>query len=182
MIDRNTSLEALGAIVCQALTDAGIDSFLSGGAVVSIYSRNRYESYDLDFVSFGDRRKIKNVMESLGFHQDRSRLFRHPGSIYMVEFPGTAVQVGEGPIKEFEQRVVDGNTLRLLTPTDCIKDRLAAYIHWKDHQSLEQAVLVALDQSFDSARVETFCHQEGSLNAFEEFSRRVTEERSRPKK
>jgi hypothetical protein len=31
----------------------------------------------------------------------------------------------------------------LLSPTDCVKDRLAAYYHWNDRQCLEQALLVA---------------------------------------
>ena len=31
--------------------------------------------------------------------------------------------------------------LKLLSPTDCVKDRLAAYYHWNDRQSLEQAIL-----------------------------------------
>jgi hypothetical protein len=35
MINRETTIEQLGAIVCQALKDDGIDAFLSGGAVVS---------------------------------------------------------------------------------------------------------------------------------------------------
>jgi len=32
--------------------------------------------------------------------------------------------------------------LCLLTPTDCVKDRLAAYFFWNDLQSLGQAVMV----------------------------------------
>ena len=65
-VDRKTSLLELGAMVCDALKRAGIDAFLSGGAVVSIYTENRYESYDLDFVTIADRRKIHEVMLRLG--------------------------------------------------------------------------------------------------------------------
>ena len=165
----------LGAIVCQALADAGIDCFLSGGAVVSIYSRNRYESYDLDFVSFGDRKKIKRIMEELGFFQDKSRLFRHPNSVYMVEFPGTAVQIGDEPIHEFAERRVNGKTLKLLTPTDCVKDRLAAYIHWGDRQGLEQAALVVSEHPCLLKAIEEFCSREGRAKAYVEFVSRLTE-------
>ena len=175
MIDRTTTIEKLGAIVCQALKDAGIDSFLSGGAVVSIYSNNEFESYDLDFVSFADRRKIKSVMAGLGFIQDRSRLFRHPDSPYMVEFPGTAMVIGEEPINEFAERVVDGKTLKLLTPTDCVKDRLAAYIHWGDRQGLEQAALVARQHPCKLSSIEAFCRNEGSPKAFQDFEAKLEE-------
>ncbi|MDI6740798.1 MAG: hypothetical protein QME74_10605 [Candidatus Edwardsbacteria bacterium] len=39
--------------------------------------------------------------------------------------------------------------LHLLSPTDCVKDRLAAYFHWNDRQSLEQAGLVADNRKID---------------------------------
>jgi hypothetical protein len=143
MIHGKLDIEQVGAIVCQALKDSGIDAFLAGGAVVSIYSENEFESFDLDFVSFGDRNKIDIIMRNLGFSKTKSRLYQHPESPYMVEFPGVALQIGDEPIKNFSERVVGGNTLRLLTPTDCMKDRLAAYIHWGDIQALEQAALVA---------------------------------------
>ncbi len=163
----------MGAIVCQALKDSGIDAFLSGGAVVSIYTRNKYESYDLDFVTFGDRKKIKKVMEALGFTQEKSRHFIHPKSKYYVEFPGSATTIGDEPISEFHERKVKTNVLKLLTPTDCIKDRLAAYIHWNDKQGLEQAVMVAQAQEFKSTKVKRFCELEGNSRAYEDFVERL---------
>lgn len=30
----------------------------------------------------------------------------------------------------------------MLTATDSVKDRLASFYHWNDHQSLEQAILI----------------------------------------
>lgn len=179
MITKATTIEQLGAIVCQSLKDADIDCFLSGGAVVSIYSNNKYESYDLDFVSFGDRKAIKTIMEGLGFRQDKSRLFRHPQTVYMVEFPGTAVQIGEEPIKEFAERKFKGKTLKLLTPTDCVKDRLAAYIHWNDRQGLEQAAIVASDHPCKMSAIERFCKNEGMPKAYQDFLSRLKELKAR---
>ena len=49
MITRETTLTDLAAIVSTALERHGIGATLSGGAAVSIYSDNRYESEDLDF-------------------------------------------------------------------------------------------------------------------------------------
>ena len=51
MITKNSTVEEIAALVSQKLTDGGIQAVLSGGAVVSIYSNNEYESKDLDFVS-----------------------------------------------------------------------------------------------------------------------------------
>jgi len=173
LINTKTTIEELGAIVCQALKDAGIEAFLSGGAVVSIYTKNKYESYDLDFITFGDRKKIKKIMEALGFVQDKSRHFIHPKSVYFVEFPGSATMIGGERISEFHERKVKTNTLKLLTPTDCIKDRLAAYIHWNDKQGLEQAVMVAQNQEFKQTKVKQFCKSEGNVGAYEDFLERL---------
>lgn len=56
--------------------------------------------------------------------------------------------------------------LRLLSPTDCVKDRLAAYFHWDDMQSLAQAALVAYANEIDLAEVESWATREGKREAF----------------
>lgn len=168
-IDENTSIEELAAMVCQKLKDRGIDAFLSGGAVVTIYTKNQFESFDLDFVSIGDRKRIKEVMVDLGFNQSRSRLYEHPKTKYLVEFPGASMAIGDEAITEFSERRIKGKTLKLLTPTDCIKDRLAAYIHWKDPQGLVQAVMVAADQPHKLEQIRSFCKSEGAANVYDEF-------------
>jgi hypothetical protein len=172
-ITKNSTIAEIGTIVCQSLKDAGVDCFLSGGAVVSIYTNNEYESHDLDFITFADRKKIKNILQNLGFSQDRSRMFVHDDTIYSVEFPGNAVMIGNKPITEFAEITLGGNSLKLLTPTDCVKDRLAGYIHWSDQQSLFQAVMVAKNQPIHLEKVKVFCIAEGKNDAFEEFLRLI---------
>lgn len=168
-ITRDTSIAELGAYICQTLKDQGMDAFLSGGSVVSIYTANKFESFDLDFVTLADRKQIKVVMEGLGYNQSRSRLFEHPETQYLVEFPGSSMTIGDERIDKFSELKVGKYTLKLLTPTDCIKDRLAAYIHWKDRQSLAQAALVAHDQKHDLKSIETFCKNEGAPKAYQDF-------------
>ena len=169
IISKKTSIGELGAIVCEALKRSGIDCFLSGGAVVSIYTNNKYESFDLDFVSLGDRAKIKVVMLNLGFNQDKSRLFIHPDTQYFVEFPGSAIQIGESLVTEFSELQLKTGKLRLLTPTDCVKDRLAAFYHWNDRQGLDQAVWVAQAQAVKLSEVERWSKVEGKSREYLEF-------------
>ena len=59
--------------------------------------------------------------------------------------------------------------LKLLTPTDCIKDRLAAYYHWDDPQSLEQAVWVAEKNTFDMVSIEKWSGKENMVDKFYHF-------------
>ena len=74
--------------------------YLSGGAAVSIYSDNEYESYDLDFVPTGLARRVDRTMEALGFAR-RQRHWVHPENPYWVEFPSGPVAIGEEVIHEF---------------------------------------------------------------------------------
>jgi len=44
----------------------------------------------------------------------------------------------------------EGNKiLKILSPTECTKDRLVSYYHWNDRQSLEQAILVCKKNEVD---------------------------------
>lgn len=49
---KEISLRDLAGYLSEELRKRGIDTILVGGACVSIYSKNRYQSYDLDFVSY----------------------------------------------------------------------------------------------------------------------------------
>ena len=57
--------------------------------------------------------------------------------------------------------VVLTGSLRLLSPTDCVKDRLAHYYHWKDRQCLDQAVMVATASGVDLEEIERWSRHEG---------------------
>ena len=158
----------IGALVCEALGRAGILVVLSGGAVVSIYSDNEYESFDLDFVQRGVARKVDAVMAELGFHK-QDRHWTHTESPFWIEFlPGPA-QVGDLVVGNFAKLQTSVGTLHLLTPTESVMDRLAAYYHWDDPQCLDQAVAIARRQSIDLERIETWSRNERSLEKFRHF-------------
>jgi hypothetical protein len=71
---------------------------------------------------------------------------------------------------------LDTGTLRLLSPTDCVKDRLAAYYHWNDRQCLQQAIWVAQERDVDWNEVERWSRQEREMGKFEEFRKMFGEE------
>ena len=150
------------AYISTHLQNCGIDVVLSGGSCVSIYSNESYVSGDLDFIRTGliAWKAIHSVMKELGFHEE-SRYFKHSESIYFVEFPGGPLSVGEEAVRDFNLIETETGVLKLLTPTDCIKDRLAAFYHWKDIESLEQAMLVARNQKIDLKAIETWSQLEG---------------------
>jgi hypothetical protein len=173
-ITASTTIEELAAIVCTTLHAAGITAVLSGGAVVSIYTNNAYESSDLDFISPEDTSRIAEVIAPLGFERE-GRMFSHPRTALFVEFPAGPLAIGEELIRATEvgERRTAAGTIRLLTPTQCVMDRLAAYFHWNDLQSLDQAVMVAASQKVSLSKLDAWAKREGASGKLERFKREL---------
>src|SRR5690349_1025360 len=93
-ITSSTTIEELAAIVSTALEAAGLSAVLSGGAVVSIYTNNEYESGDLDFISPDSMAKIADAMAPLGFER-KGRMFSHKQTPLFVEFPAGPLAIGD---------------------------------------------------------------------------------------
>ena len=172
-IHRDLSLEALGAAVCTALAERGIDVVLTGGAVVSIYSSNAYQSDDLDFIIRGLFKRVDEAMTSLGFSKTRARYWTHPQTTYYGEFPPGPLEISGEPVRDIAERRTPEGTLRLLPPTECVMDRLTAYYYLDDPQGLEQAIAVARAQPVDLRKVERWSRNEDQLAKHAEFVRRL---------
>lgn len=181
---KNCSERELWQYVAWHLEGAGIHSVLVGGAVVSIYSEGLYRSGDLDLVlDLYDRTRLPDILEEIGFKPEKSRYFKHPECPHLfLEFPKGPVEIGEEYPISPEEIVVEGRTLRLLSPTDCVKDRLAAYIHWNSRAGFNQAVLVCRRQRgrVDLDNVAAWCKSEGGTTAFEELIRHLSETETEP--
>jgi hypothetical protein len=167
--------EELWHYVAWYLEGAGIRSVLVGGAVVAIYTEGLYRSGDLDLVPDDfDRGRIEGVLREIGFEPSKSRYFRHPLCSHLfLEFPRGPVEIGEDFPVIPDEIEVEGRRLRLLSPTDSVKDRLAGYIHWNSRANFEQAALICRRQSarVDLDEVRRWCDREGAVAAFEELVR-----------
>lgn len=165
----------LGALIQSQLRKKGIEVILAGGAAVALYSNDKYVSKDLDLINiYGvNRRKIREVMLEMGFHEE-GRYFRHSDSPFFVEFPPGPLTIGEEPVKEIIEKKFSTGTLKVISPTDCVKDRLAAYYDWGDRQSLFQAVLVAQQHKINVDEIRRWSLAEGKLKEFKVIEDRLT--------
>jgi len=167
---KNMTMIELGSYICENLSKNDIEVVLSGGSCVEIYSRGDYTSYDLDLINRYNETffKIQQVMESLGF-TEKGKYFIHTDTKYFIEFPSGPLGVGDAEVKKIDEIRTQYGVLKLLTPTDCIKDRLAAYYHWDDAQSLTQAIWVAKLNIIDLKELENWSQKEQSLVKFNNF-------------
>lgn len=175
-ITKKTTREQLAAIVVAKLRQHKINAVLVGGSVVSIYTNNKYHSIDLDFVASAETARITGAMSELGFEK-QGKDYVHPNTEFTVEFPGRIVAIGDDePVIPQGKITVNGVDIVLLSPTQSIMDRLAAFFHWNDRQSLEQAVMIADSQS-DAVSIEQIAEwakREGYQDKFRVFLNRIS--------
>jgi hypothetical protein len=160
--------------VAWHLAKNGIQTLLVGGAVVAIYSEGAYQSGDLDFIqlTYADD-VVPKVMESIGFKKSVGRHYIHPKCEKFVEFCSGPAGIGDDTKIKPDSKTVHGQTLYLYSPTDCIRDRLASYIHFKARECLDQAVLVAKKSPFNHKKVKDWCITEGAPQAYDDLLRKL---------
>ena len=170
---KNMSQVELAAYIQDSLQAEEIDAVLSGGSAVSFYSSDKYISKDLDLINtnFAKRSKIKSVMEKLRFHE-QGRYFVNPETQFFVEFPDGPLSVGDEPVKEISEFELATGTLRIVSATDCVKDRLCAFYFWNDQQGLAQAVLVTESQNVDLREIRRWSKTEGKEREYEIFKKK----------
>jgi hypothetical protein len=158
-------------VYCIELKKRGIDTILVGGAVVAIYSGGIYKSGDLDFVLGSMFTKgLPEAMKALGFVK-KSRHYVHPECSHLyIEFPGTVpLGIGEDYSIVPDELNIDGTIIKIFSPTDCVKDRLATYLYFNDRDGLDQAVLIANKHPVNYSSIENWCKAERHIDCYEEF-------------
>lgn len=160
--------------VASHLEARGVGVVLVGGAVVAIYSKGAYTSGDLDFVTdhlFEEG--IDASMQQLGFRR-RGKHYEHPRCKHLfVEFVPGPLGIGADTKLTPATESVNGQLLKILSPTDCVRDRLASYFHFDARECLDQAVLVADAHAVDWRKIRSWCRAEGKAGeaAFEKLRR-----------
>jgi hypothetical protein len=164
----------LAAYIDTHLRSLGIAVILSGGATVAVYSDHKYVSKDLDFIGrfMIDHKHVEEAMKQLGFEKE-GKLYFHEDTPFYVEFLSGPASIGSEPILEERELKFPTGTLRIISPTDAVKDRLASYFFWNDMQGLDQAVLIAQSNDIDIDNVKSWSTKEGYRAQFEEFIRLI---------
>ena len=173
----SSSIEDIAYIVCTTLDAAGCTAVLSGGGAATIYAPAAKTTDDLDFIlqlSAGVNPDAAPLLE-LGFRSTgRSGIYQHPSVVYTLEFPLGPLAVGDELITKWDTLRREDLVLHIVTPTDCVRDRLAAAIHWNDFNSISQAVAVAKRHPVEMVIIERWCAHEGGAKQFETFQRLLT--------
>lgn len=170
-------LKELAGLVSSHLQKHGIGAVLTGGACVTIFSNNKYQSLDLDFVTNAAEFKAKEIqkaMQELEFDRAAEGFFMRRDCPYIVEFIPPPLAIGSEPVDKVVTIRTKRGSLKLLSPTDCVKDRLAAFYYWDDPQSLEQALMVANCRRVDLKEIKRWSKVEGQLKKYNKFLKQLS--------
>ncbi len=158
----------LAAIVTNHLQQQGIEVVLVGGLAVEIYTHNLYLTKDIDMVNTNYQRSqtLHKAMAELGFSK-QGRVYVNATTDITIEFPPGPLSVGNELIRTTTVASMAHGNIPILRVEDVIKDRLAAYIHWGDRQSLVQATAILLTHQLTPAAFQDFCINEKAQTEYE---------------
>ncbi len=155
---KETPIIELAAIVAGQLQQHDIKVVLVGGLAIEIYSENLYLTKDIDMVdiSYQPPKAIAAAMAEIGFSK-RGRVYVNDSTDICVEFPSAPLSVGDQLVTETTTVETPAGEIPIIFAADAVKDRLAAYFHWKDRPSLVQALAVMISQEINAGELKTFC-------------------------
>jgi hypothetical protein len=168
----------LAAVIVETLAADGIAVVLVGGSCACIYTNERFASLDLDFIDMTYARKsqIAKALAAIGFVPDgSSRYFTHADCQWSVEFPSAPLAVGDeilGLDKVAEMETPMG-TIKMLSPTDCAKDRLLNAYLYNDEQCYAQAFDLACNHNIMWGDLKKWHAAEGYADEYADFRAEV---------
>ncbi len=133
---------------------------------------------DLDFILSAQTTQalLDQALSDIEFARDRDR-YVHPSAPFFVEFPRGPLAIGEDlDIRPVVRRKGEA-TVTMLSATDSCRDRLAAYYHWSDLQSLRAAVEIASRHRVSIARVRDWSIAGGAEDRLVRFEKALAERR-----
>lgn len=144
------SLVEVAAAAAVHLRTHGREVVIVGDSAITLHVPNVYTLMDVDFaVTSGiDRRRVRLALTELGF-RPHGRVFVHPDTGYSLDFVADGPYIDQQPVYDFAEVSTPNGNVRVLHLEDAIADRIAAFLHWSDSESLdvaERAVTAARDR------------------------------------
>ena len=184
MIDGSSTLADVCFAISSALDAYGIAGVLTGGSAAALYAPQAYMSRDADFILSRNEplSDVEPALAQIGFARyGKSRIFAHPKSEFTIDFPKGPLAVGRDFIHETHVLERGDMKVRILTRTDCVRDRLSHFYYWNDYTALNAAVgVAALGAAVDLKAIRAWTQREspGLLIKFAEFELRLEKARN----
>lgn len=171
-IKSEDDLRTIAFKVCTVLEQFGVTAVLTGGSAATVYAPDVYQSRDADFIAYVVRRAtdFRAAIAALGFTEQGGTYF-HPAVPTTLDFPGEDIRIGSELVERYATMKEAGFVLHILTPTDCVRDRLASFFWYRDRSALAAArgVAQARPSDVDLAEIKDWAARHGEAGNFQEF-------------
>ena len=163
-------LRQIAARLRAHLVAHGLDPVLTGRACASIYAGGNIKPRTLEFVlaeySVGE---LEDAMRELGFRADGGSAYASKRCPVDVVFMPPPLSVGDDVVQSTSLVRSAGGEVRLLTPTDCVRERLSMYYQWGDREAFQDAVDVARNHPITFDIVKSWSDHEWYADRYAEF-------------
>jgi len=179
VVQRPSSFKGLGlkevaAVVFSKLLEEGHEPVLTGQGCAVIYGGTSIRARQIEFAI--DDYAVDSVcalMESLGFRAKEAHTFSNAVCQFDVLLSPKPLTVGDDAVSDMRVIKTTCGPLRMLTPTDCVRQRLSMFYRWGDRNALAEAIHVARRQAIDMDFVRRWSEWEWATDRFDEFVRAV---------
>lgn len=175
-IQEGDDLRRVAFKVCTRLAEAGARAILTGGSAATIYAPEVYQSRDTDFVIYALRSASEfwDAVQSMGFKR-KGTTYAHELVPITLDFVDEEIRVGAELIERYETVEEGGLQLHLLTPTDCVRDRLASFYWFSDRTALVAAcgVTRACADRVSLEEIREWSEREAEKEKFAQFIERL---------
>ena len=113
------------------------------------------------------------LIEELEFKKDGRYYKHHECTHLFLEFRSFPASIGEDYNIRPDEIEIEETVIKIFSPTDCVRDRLASFAFFNAYECLDQAVLVAKEHEINYKKVEDWCKSENILSKYKEFIEKV---------
>jgi hypothetical protein len=127
----------VAAKASACLAEAGIQVVVVGGSAITVHAPEVYTSHDIDFAAINgtDRRAFGKALAQLGFRLE-GRDYVHPDSSFSLDLVADTPLIDQRQVSKFATVETRFGPVRVFKFEDAIADRIAAFLHWGDSESL----------------------------------------------
>ena len=175
---RGLGLKETAAAVFGRLSANGHDPMLCGQSCAAIYGGSGIKAGGIEIAirefSLGP---VGKLMSELGFAHKEARTFSCDVSPFEVTLLAAPLMIGDDSVSGSRTIKTKMGPLKLVTPTDCVRQRLSKFYRWGDRAALSDAVQVAKRQAVDMELIARWSEWEWATDRFQEFLQALKEAR-----
>jgi hypothetical protein len=163
-------ISQVAAIVSGYMDEQGYEPVLTGKSCAAIYAGTSIHPKTLDFIVRDFTiDEVAETMAGVGFLDSGHRTFSNKHCPYEVLLSTHPVVVGDDVVSDVKIMRTAKGSLKLLTPTDCVRQRLSMFYRWNDRGALEDALKVAQKHEIDLDIVRRWSDWEWASERYDEF-------------